>query len=59
MMTDGPTAGQPIEGRIYIMSVAITSSSAEFPPETRTSEAHVTVLPDGTAKNFSVCFPPA
>lgn len=54
-MPDGPTAGQPIDGRLYILRVEITVFDPYWGTTTAVQEVHATVLPDGTAKYFILC----
>lgn len=55
-MPDGPTAGQPLQGRVYILTVTFTEGEPGYAPLTYVMELHTTVLPDGSAKFFVACW---
>ncbi|WP_436793483.1 hypothetical protein [Actinospongicola halichondriae] len=56
VVPDGPIAGEALDGRIYIFSVTVAFASASALPDSSTTEAHATVLDNGSAKFFISCY---
>ncbi len=54
----GPTAGERVEGRLYIHVVETTLSAPGFESQVTRDEGHTTVI-DGTAYSFTQCWGPA
>lgn len=54
---DGPIAGRPLQGRVYIFTDHISVRDPEFGPSEESAEVHATVLDDGSVKFFFACYP--
>ena len=55
-MPIGPSKGEPIDGRLYILTLETTYSSTDFLPSVERAEVHATVV-DGEAYFFFACWP--